>query len=218
MRASGVRDLLARRPDGIFVAPFEQGEIEPDSIPGSLPDGARGAGVEAPRPSVSGWTVEVLGEDQEPGASGDGPGDGINLLEAARVLAAQQWLRVSYIPPKTYVFFSLRVHLAQLLHCLMETVACPMAPCADADSLTPKESSARFGKLHALRHNFPVRHSRVGRIGGLHCVVARFCNLLYAIDDPASDSCNLQQRRLPCLCILRQPLPNSDTAFSAFAT
>jgi bifunctional non-homologous end joining protein LigD len=30
MRKTNLARLLARRPDGIFVAPFEQGEIGPD--------------------------------------------------------------------------------------------------------------------------------------------------------------------------------------------
>src|SRR5258707_13869157 len=57
MRKTNLARLLARRPDGIFVAPFEQGEI--------------GLGVEAPGPSLSGRTVEALGEGEEPQPSGD---------------------------------------------------------------------------------------------------------------------------------------------------
>ena len=30
MRRTNLAELLARRPDGVFVAPFEQGEIGPD--------------------------------------------------------------------------------------------------------------------------------------------------------------------------------------------
>jgi hypothetical protein len=40
MRKTNLARLLARRPDGIFVAPFEQGEIGPD-----LFRAARGGGV-----------------------------------------------------------------------------------------------------------------------------------------------------------------------------
>jgi bifunctional non-homologous end joining protein LigD len=65
---------LARRPGGIFVAPFEAGEI--GSVPGGLPDGAGGFGLEAAGPPVSGWPVEALDQDQEPQPSGDEAGDG----------------------------------------------------------------------------------------------------------------------------------------------
>ena len=37
MRKSNLERLLARRPDGIFVAPFEQGEIGPGSVSCRLP-------------------------------------------------------------------------------------------------------------------------------------------------------------------------------------
>ena len=43
-------------------------------------------------------------------------------------------LRQGYIPHKSYDFFVIADRLAQLLHCLRETVACPMEQRADADS------------------------------------------------------------------------------------
>jgi ATP-dependent DNA ligase len=46
MRKTNLARLLARRPDGIFVAPFEQGEIAPDLF-------RAGATWEAPRPAIS---------------------------------------------------------------------------------------------------------------------------------------------------------------------
>jgi hypothetical protein len=48
MRVTNLDWLLARRPDGIFVAPFEQGEIGPDLI--SRADMARGQGGAARAP------------------------------------------------------------------------------------------------------------------------------------------------------------------------
>jgi hypothetical protein len=42
--------------------------------------------------------------------------------------------RDGYIPHKTDDFLVIADRLAQLLHCLMESVACPMEQCADADS------------------------------------------------------------------------------------
>jgi bifunctional non-homologous end joining protein LigD len=44
MRKANLEQLLARRPDGITVAPFDW----PRPVPGGLPDGPRGAGLEAP--------------------------------------------------------------------------------------------------------------------------------------------------------------------------
>jgi len=43
-------------------------------------------------------------------------------------------LRDRYILAESYVFLPMLDRLAQVLHCLMESVACPMALCADADS------------------------------------------------------------------------------------
>jgi bifunctional non-homologous end joining protein LigD len=37
MRKTNLARLLARRPDGIFVSPFEQREIGPGAIPRRLP-------------------------------------------------------------------------------------------------------------------------------------------------------------------------------------
>jgi bifunctional non-homologous end joining protein LigD len=75
-RKTNLARLLARRADGIFVAPTEQGEIGPDLFRAACRMGLCGFGLEASRPSLSGWPVEALGEDQEPVASGDEPGDG----------------------------------------------------------------------------------------------------------------------------------------------
>jgi hypothetical protein len=75
LRKTNLARLLAHRPDGIFVAPFEQGEIVPDLFRAAR-DMGLGIGVQASGPAVSGWAVQALGEDQEPAASGDEPGDG----------------------------------------------------------------------------------------------------------------------------------------------
>jgi len=45
-------------------------------------------------------------------------------------------LRDGDMSQKSYHFLAMVDHLAQLLHCLMKSVACPMASCADADSRT----------------------------------------------------------------------------------
>jgi bifunctional non-homologous end joining protein LigD len=49
MRKTNLARLLARRPDGIFVAPFERGEIGPDLFRKALRVRPRGPGVEARR-------------------------------------------------------------------------------------------------------------------------------------------------------------------------
>jgi bifunctional non-homologous end joining protein LigD len=47
MRKTNLARLLARRPDGIFIAPFEQGEIGPDLFRAACGMGLEGLGVEA---------------------------------------------------------------------------------------------------------------------------------------------------------------------------
>jgi hypothetical protein len=69
--------LLVRRPAGIFVAPFEQGEIGPD-----LFRAACGVGLEgAPRPALSGGPVEALDQGEEPEASSNDAGDGAQCID-----------------------------------------------------------------------------------------------------------------------------------------
>ena len=65
MRKTNLDRLLARRPDGIFVAPFEQGEIGPDLSRAACDMGLEGlVSKRRDRPY------------EEPAASGDEPGDG----------------------------------------------------------------------------------------------------------------------------------------------
>ena len=72
MRKTNLARLLARRPEGIFVAPFEQGEIGPDLFRAACDMGVRGTSVEAPGSTVSRGPVEVLDQSEEPQASSDG--------------------------------------------------------------------------------------------------------------------------------------------------
>ena len=76
MRKTNLARLLARRPDGIFVAPFEQGEIGPDLFRAACRMGLEGLVSKRQRPSLSGWPVEALDQGEEPQASGEEPGDG----------------------------------------------------------------------------------------------------------------------------------------------
>jgi ATP-dependent DNA ligase len=56
MRKANLARLLARRPEGIFLSPFEQGEIGPDC----LRVRARGPCLEASRPALSRRQVKAL--------------------------------------------------------------------------------------------------------------------------------------------------------------
>ena len=56
MRKTNLERLLARRPEGIFLSPFEQGEIGPDC----LRVRARGPCLEASRPALSRRQVKAL--------------------------------------------------------------------------------------------------------------------------------------------------------------
>jgi hypothetical protein len=56
MREAHLERLLARRPDGIFVSPFEQ----PDLFPQGLRVRPRGLGLETQRPPLSGRPLEGL--------------------------------------------------------------------------------------------------------------------------------------------------------------
>jgi bifunctional non-homologous end joining protein LigD len=51
MRKTNLARLLARPPDGIFIAPFEQGEIGPDLFQAAC-NGPGGIGFKAPRASL----------------------------------------------------------------------------------------------------------------------------------------------------------------------
>ena len=73
MRKTNLARLLVRRPDGIFVAPFEQGEIGPDLFRAACAMGLEGL-VSKHRDRPIERQVEVLGQGEE--ASGDEGGDG----------------------------------------------------------------------------------------------------------------------------------------------
>src|SRR5215472_9326586 len=75
MRKSDLARLLARRgPDGIFAAPYEQGEIGPDLFEAACNMGLEG--LVSKRADLPCRTIKGLGEGQEPEASGDEPRDG----------------------------------------------------------------------------------------------------------------------------------------------
>jgi hypothetical protein len=66
LRKTNLARLLARRPEGIFVSDFEQGEIGPDLFRACLPDGARRYGFEAARSSLSRRAIAGLDQGEKP--------------------------------------------------------------------------------------------------------------------------------------------------------
>ena len=76
MRKTNLARLLARRPDGIFVAPFEQGEIGPELFRAACDMGLEGLVSKRRDRPYRGWPVEALDQGEEPDASGDEAGDG----------------------------------------------------------------------------------------------------------------------------------------------
>ena len=76
MRKTNLHQLLARRIDGIHLAPFETGRDRPGSVPPRLPDGAGGSGLEASRQLLSRRPLRSLDQGKEPGARGVQPGVG----------------------------------------------------------------------------------------------------------------------------------------------
>jgi hypothetical protein len=65
MRKAHLERLLARRPDGIFISPFEQREIGPDLFSKVLRVRARGPGLETSGSPLSGRPLEGLGQGKE---------------------------------------------------------------------------------------------------------------------------------------------------------
>jgi bifunctional non-homologous end joining protein LigD len=82
LRKTNLARLLSRRPDGIFIAPFEQGEIGPDQFRAACNMGLEGL-VSKPRdrPYRAG-RVTGLDQGQEPKASSNGARDGSVRLSA----------------------------------------------------------------------------------------------------------------------------------------
>jgi bifunctional non-homologous end joining protein LigD len=69
MRKANLQRLLARRPDGIFISQFEQGEIGPDLFVAACRMGLEGLSVQAPRPTLPRRPAKALAQGEEPRAS-----------------------------------------------------------------------------------------------------------------------------------------------------
>jgi ATP dependent DNA ligase-like protein len=67
---------------GYIRQPLRARRDRPRAIPGGLPDGLGRLGLEASGPPVSGWSIEALGEAQEPRPSRDVPGHGCLVSRA----------------------------------------------------------------------------------------------------------------------------------------
>jgi ATP-dependent DNA ligase len=75
LRKTNLARILARRVDGIHIAPFEQGEIGPDLFRACVPTGTGKSCVETPRERLQGWAITALDQGQEPQSSSVEPGD-----------------------------------------------------------------------------------------------------------------------------------------------
>ena len=76
MRKPNLARLLRGRPDGIFVAPFEQGEIGPDLFRAACNMGLEGMVSKRRRSPLSRRAKPRLGQGEEPQAPGDGESKG----------------------------------------------------------------------------------------------------------------------------------------------
>jgi hypothetical protein len=72
--------VLARRPDGIFIAPFEQGEIGPDLFRAACGMGLEGLVSKHRWRGYRAGTSPNLGQGEESEASGHDAGEGYVFL------------------------------------------------------------------------------------------------------------------------------------------
>jgi len=80
MRKTNLDRLSARRPEGIFVAPFEQGEIGPDLFRAACKMGLEGLVSKRRDPRLSWRPMHTLDQGQEPGVAGDESRGGNRLV------------------------------------------------------------------------------------------------------------------------------------------
>ncbi len=86
MRKTNLARLLRGRPDGMFIAPFEAGEIGPELFHAACGMGLEGL-VSKKRPTLWRRPVERLDQSQEP----DAPGDDAGVLEEDVVSETGVW-------------------------------------------------------------------------------------------------------------------------------
>ena len=80
MRKTNLDRLSARRPEGIFVAPFEQGEIGPDLFRAACKMGLEGLVSKRRDRAYRGGRCDALDQGQEPGVAGDKSRGGNRLV------------------------------------------------------------------------------------------------------------------------------------------
>jgi hypothetical protein len=91
MRKIHLSQLLARRPDGIFISPFEQGEIGPDIFRKACEFGLEGLVSKRRDRPYRGRPIEGLGQSEEPIAPCDGAREGrVLLIDAASRVQRQR--------------------------------------------------------------------------------------------------------------------------------
>jgi hypothetical protein len=78
MRKAKLDRLLARRPDGVFVHPFERGEIGPDLFRAACMMGLEGLVSKRRDRPYRGGPVEGLAQGEEPQSPGGATGDGVH--------------------------------------------------------------------------------------------------------------------------------------------
>ena len=76
MRKTNLARLLRGGPEGIFLSPFEQGEIGSDLFAAACQMGLEGLVSKRRDRPQSGRQVKALDQGEEPGSPGDGSGDG----------------------------------------------------------------------------------------------------------------------------------------------
>ena len=81
LRKANLARLLARRSDGIFIAPFEQGEIGPDLFRAACNMGFEGLVSKHRASAYRAAPVPTLDRGQEPGQRGDDQDEGCRMVE-----------------------------------------------------------------------------------------------------------------------------------------
>ena len=87
MRKANLARLLRGRPDGIFINPFEQGEIGPDLFRKACEFGLEGLVSKHRDRPYQGGRVEALDQGEEPGASCIRTGAGGSPSRLSRISA-----------------------------------------------------------------------------------------------------------------------------------
>ena len=91
MRKTNLARLLARRSEGIFIAPFEQGEIGPDLFRKACEFGLEGLVSKRRESALPTRTLAALGEGEEPQPSGNVAGVGTLGVRCLELRFSSSW-------------------------------------------------------------------------------------------------------------------------------